>query len=112
MGPLFDKSTLANKTFLTEVVDICARKHNGNEQSISAFHVIKDKITAGQERIMYYIRQSPDGITLDAIAQFMDVPPNAISGRVSELKRMGKIYKSGTRKTRSGCSAAILKAFD
>ncbi len=68
--------------------DICSNRHKGNEQSTAAFHVIKDKISASQERIL-----------------------NAISGRCSELKRDGKIYKSGTRKTRSGCSAAILKAY-
>ncbi len=95
-----------------ELFDITARRHKGNEQSTEAFHVIKDKITDKQWNILRIIEMRDDGITVDEIAAEYDTTPNAISGRVSELKRMGKIYKSGTRKTRSGCSAAILKAYD
>ncbi len=107
-GELF---TLANKNCLNEVVDICARKHKGNEQSTAAFHVVKDKISASQERILNAIRQMDSGMTVDELSVYFNATPNEISGRCSELKRDGKIYKSGTRKTRSGCSAAILKAF-
>ncbi len=110
-GELFERAE-HNEVFCNpKSGDIAFNRHKGNEQSTAAFHVIKAKISASQDRVLYYIRQAPDGITLDAIAEFMDCPPNAISGRVTELKRDGKIYKSGTRKTRSGCSAAILKAF-
>ncbi len=90
--------------------DITANRHKGNEQSTAAFHVIKDKISASKERILNAIRRS-DGLTCDELAVMFNATPNEISGRCSELKRDGKIYKSGTRKTRSGCSAAILKAF-
>ncbi len=96
-----------------ELFDITARRHKGNQQSTAAFHVIKDKITSSQEMILAAIKESgEEGATLDEICHYFNMPPNAISGRISELKAMGKIYKSGTRKTRSGCSAAILKAFD
>ncbi len=100
MGPLFD---------------ITARRHKGNEQSTAAFHVIKDKITEKQAKVLEVIRWfssgNCQGVTAEQIADELQTTVNAISGRVSELKRDGKIYKSGTRKTRSGCSAAILKAF-
>ncbi len=95
-----------------ELFDITARRHKGNEQSTAAFNVIKDKISNEQLKILVLISGYPDGITVDEIAVRYQKTPNQVSGRVSELKRMGKIYKSGTRKTRSGCSAAILKAFD
>lgn len=93
-----------------DLFDICQRKHRNNPESKFAFRVIKDRITASQERILNAIRMS-DGLTCDEIAVMFDATPNEISGRCSELKRDGKIYKSGTRKTRSGCSAGILKAF-
>jgi hypothetical protein len=95
-----------------ELFDITFRRHKANEQSTAAFHVIKDNLTARQLFILTLIRQHANGITTDEISEFTGWPPNAISGRVSELKRMGKIYKSGTRRTRSGCSAAILKTYD
>ncbi len=91
--------------------DICSNRHKGNEQSTAAFHVIKDKISASQERILNAIRQMDSGMTVDELSVYFGATPNEISGRCSELKRDGKIYKSGTRKTRSGCSAAILKAY-
>lgn len=94
-----------------ELFDICERKHKGNPESVSAFNVVKEKMSANQERILDAIKRSPDGLTCDALAVIFHATPNEISGRCSELKRDGKIYKSGTRKTRSGCSAAILKAF-
>ncbi len=110
-GELFDRAVPnGGKVQNTFSLDITARKHKGNEQSISAFHVIKDKISHEQTKILILIAGHPDGITVDEIAQRYQKTPNQVSGRVSELKRMGKIYKSGTRKTRSGCSAAILKA--
>ncbi len=94
------------------VADTCARRHKGNEQGTAAFHVIKDKISHAQACVLETLRDHPDGMTSEEIADDMNTTVNVISGRCSELKRDGKIYKSGTRKTRSGCSAAILKAFD
>ena len=93
-----------------ELFDITARRHKGNEQSTAAFHVVKDSMSERQREIYHAIRFFSDGATVDELATMFKTTPNAISGRVSELKRDGKIYKSGTRKTRSGCSAAILKA--
>ncbi len=93
-----------------ELFDITARRHKGNPESKLAFNVIKDKISASQERILNELRTWPAGLTCDELSVIFNATPNEISGRCSELKRDGKIYKSGTRKTRSGCSAAILKA--
>ncbi len=90
--------------------DITANRHKGNPESILAFNVVKDRISATQQRVLEVIRGNPAGLTCDELAVIFGATPNEISGRCSELKRDGKIYKSGTRKTRSGCSAAILKA--
>jgi DNA-binding CsgD family transcriptional regulator len=98
-----------------ELFDITERRHKGNEQSTEAFHVIKDNLTDRERRVLsiikLYSRPTSQGITAEEIADQMGVTVNTISGRCSSLKLKGKIYKSGTRKTRSGCSAAILKAF-
>lgn len=46
------------------------------------------------------------GATIDEAAIALGVYPNAISGRFTELKRVGKIYATGERrKTSSGHSA-------
>ncbi len=92
--------------------DIAFNRHKGNEQSTAAFHVIKDALTMKQAQVLQTIKSYDHrGLTVDELASMLRTNPNSISGRVTELKAMGKIYKSGTRKTRSGCSAAILKAF-
>ncbi len=108
-GDLFDFSFHRNLQD-DRPVDPCSNRHKGNPQSTAAFNVIADKITDKQRELLEAIKAAPYGITLDGLSEAYNVPPNAISGRVSELKRLGKIYTDGTRKTRSGCSAAVLKA--
>lgn len=88
--------------------DICAQKHGGNEQSKAAFETIIDHLTDAQRRIFQRIEISGTyGRTLDEMCVAIGENPNAISGRITELRIMGKIEKRGTRKTRSGCSAAV-----
>ena len=87
--------------------DVCARKHGGNEQSKAAFRTIKDGLNMTQRIIFSVISRSTDGLTVDDICVMRGMTPNAISGRITELRIMGKIEKRGTRKTRSGCSAAV-----
>ena len=61
------------------------------------------KITANAQQLARLCRSSD----ADIHAALKDLQTTD-AAEVSE--RDGKIYKSGTRKTRSGCSAAILKA--
>ncbi len=110
MGPLFDQhTTLANKKFFREVVDICANHHRGNAESNSAFQSIKNRLTEREEHVLDVIR-AHDGVTAEQIADQMGVSVNQISGRCSALKFKGKVKMIGTRLTRSGCKAAVLKA--
>lgn len=94
--------------YLGPLFDITRNRHKGNPESVAAFHVIKEKISASQERILNAIKRSPDGLTCDELAVMFNANPNEISGRCSELKRDGKIHKVGTRPTRTGNSAAVL----
>ena len=91
--------------------DICARKHGGNEQSKAAFACVKDHLSKSQERVFRIIKNECDiyheGLTVNDLSHLLDTTPNAISGRITELRIMGRIEKRGTRKTRSGCSAAV-----
>lgn len=53
-------------------------------------------------------RRGMEGITIDEFAQAMSVPPNAVSGRFSELANVDKICKTPMRrKTRSGKNACV-----
>ena len=87
--------------------DVCARKHGGNEQSVSAFDYVMNTLTDRQARILLEIKARPAGATLDELAIHFRTNPNAISGRITDLKIKGRIERRGTRKTRSGCSAAV-----
>jgi hypothetical protein len=91
--------------------DICANRHGGNTESVAAFETVKDSLTEKQWQVFKYIKaRKSRGATVDEIACDLGKTPNAISGRVSELKRDGKIVKCGRRLTRSGCTAAVVKA--
>lgn len=88
--------------------DICARKHGGNEQSKGAFNAKYPFVPSQRSHVFGRIMLSGNlGRTVDELAQYLETTPNAISGRITELRIMGKIEKRGTRKTRSGCSAAV-----
>ena len=89
-----------------ELFDVCMRKHGGNKESTEAFEKIKNHLSHRQ-RIIFDRIQASDGLTVDQLSLAMDTTPNAISGRITELRMKGKIEKHGTRATRSGCTAAV-----
>lgn len=85
--------------------DICANRHKGNRQSREANRrADKVKTTVA---ILRMIAASPLGLTIDDASRLMRRAPNRISGRFSKLKADGVIEKIGTRKTRTGCTAAV-----
>lgn len=91
------------------VQDICARKHGGNPESAGAFNAVATNIQ--RERVFKAIELSGvEGRTVDEISEAFGVPPNAISGRFTELKKENWIVKIGTRKTRSGNAAGVYRA--
>lgn len=61
-----------------------------------------------QFELFLLIQKHPiNGLTVEELSDIEKTTPNAISGRITELRIKGKIEKRGTRKTRSGCSAAV-----
>jgi predicted Rossmann fold nucleotide-binding protein DprA/Smf involved in DNA uptake len=99
------------KAFEKEAQDICQNRHKGNEESREAFETVKDRLTKSREEVFSFIKSCGDrGATTDEIAVHFGKTPNAVSGRVSELKERGRIKVDGRRKTRSGCPAGVVKA--
>jgi len=101
--------------------DICRGRHQGNECSEAAHE--RNQATSDAQR-RWILRQvqlaGPAGLTTDELAQAAsrdrgyEVPPNRISGRVSELVGLGQLIRTRARRpTRTGSLAAvhILPAF-
>lgn len=91
-----------------KTIDPSARKHGGNQNSKEAFESICSTLPESREKILRQIRIARSkGRTVDELSAIFDRPPNAISGRVTELRNEGLISAIGTRKTRSGVSATV-----
>ncbi len=75
-------------------VDITARKHKGNAESIAA-NPSELRKRESHERILTLLRES--NLTSKEIAARLGVEIHTISGRLSELKQMGKIVATGIR---------------
>jgi predicted transcriptional regulator len=76
------------------------------QTSLDAYDKVKQWKSEAHERI-YGIIQRRQAATLQDIAQEMNVPDHVISGRISELKEMGRIFVSGRSKTNGGNSCSV-----
>jgi hypothetical protein len=86
--------------------DITKNKHGGNAQSNAAFEKIEETLTKRHGAILDYIRLYPRmGRTCKDVAKHFMCGMNAISGRITELKRMGKIKQAGRR---DGCAVYVI----
>jgi predicted HTH transcriptional regulator len=94
MGPLFD---------------ICANRHQGNSMSVEANKITHKFKVSARNRILTAIKTSV-GQTCEELESETLLSHQTCSARLSELRREGKIKIVGTRKTRSGSSAAIYQA--
>lgn len=97
----FPESSIKNET------DVCASRHGGAETSVAADKKVKKE--ADRQLIYDYIVASKHyGHTLDELSILLHRPPNALSGRLTELSYQRKIIYSGRkRRTRSGCLARV-----
>jgi hypothetical protein len=80
--------------------DITENKHGGNANSKAAFGAIKETLTNRQQVVYQLIKRMPLCTSKD-IAYWSYIPLNAVSGRLTELKKMGKIKVCGRR---DGCA--------
>lgn len=90
--------------------DICTSRHRGADTSIQADKKVRK--TKDQELVYGYIYHAGRfGHTLDELSIMLHRNPNALSGRLTELRIKGRIYISDERRlTRSGVSARVYKA--
>ena len=84
--------------------DITKNKHKGNANSKAAFGAIKDELKPRQREVykwIVFMSLRRYDVTIKGLCQWMRVSPNTISGRLTELKAMGKIKVVGRR---DGCA--------
>ena len=84
--------------------DITKNKHGGNAESVSAFETITHALANRQNDVLSAFLSHPSGMTSKEVAEWLESPLNAISGRISELKAMGKIQQVGRR---DGCGVYV-----
>jgi len=85
--------------------DPTKNKHGGNAQSNAAFEHGKTRFARMRLYVLCEITKSDGGATCKDIANAMERGMNAISGRITELKRMGKIKQIGRR---DGCAVYVV----
>lgn len=91
---------------LLDQIDICEARHKGSPESQDAFEKVKHTKQLMYDKIMYLAQQRKDfGVTVHEVAGAFGKTPNAVSGRLSELRMMGKLKKSGERRN----GAAVLQ---
>lgn len=85
-------------------------KHGHNALSIGAYH--HGHKETDRATVLTLIRaQGGAGMTLDEVSAALGRPPNALSGRICELRRQAAIRRSeATRKTRAGARAQVYVA--
>lgn len=90
--------------------DICANRHQGNEQSTEAFERIKKGLSGRRAGVLLLIHNAgTTGLTTHEAAELLGTTPNAVSGRFSELKKGGLIEQVGKRLTPTGSSAGVYR---
>lgn len=91
----------------SDAYDICRGRHRGNDESEEAhekvMHSKKD-----MQHILWAQVAIYGPITCQELSEKTGIAYTTCSARLSELKRDGRLWKVGTRKTRSGASAALL----
>lgn len=85
--------------------DICSNRHRGNAASVAAFTQAQLKFGTQREEIYALLRSRRMGLTSKEIAPHFGWPLNAMSGRLTELKRDGKIR--GTKQRRNGAEVLV-----
>lgn len=72
---------------MTNLYDLCERRHSGNPASRAAFAQAAEHLPRRRAEVLAYIRsRGVVGATAKEIATFLGLPLHAVSGRCSELK--------------------------
>lgn len=78
------------------------------DTQIDAWKSVQRQLPKCRQQVFDVIARNSDGITSEQIAVTLEWPINSISGRVTELQRLGRIKDSGRRlPTHAGRSAVL-----
>jgi hypothetical protein len=92
-----------------KVVDVCSGRHKGNKQSREANQYGLSGRTEQRQEVLNLIRNAgPEGMTMKEVAADMGVQLNTVSGRGSELKKLGLAKESGG--VRDGSAVLVLSS--
>lgn len=94
---------------LGPLFDICETRHGGNEQSKAANPGASSK-AKDRAAILEALRKAPAGLTCDELEQRLGLSHQSASARCAELKAERLVEIVGTRETRTGRKAGVLKA--
>lgn len=91
---------------LLDMIDITENRHKGSPESQEAFERVKHGKQQMYDRILNLAQARKDyGLTVHELSAAIGKPVNCISGRLSELRMIGKLKKSGVRRN----GAAVLQ---
>lgn len=92
---------------MRNIDDISQSRHQGNAQSVDANKRADHGKNYWRARIVAFASQPGRRFTLKDVCLAFDRPLNALSGRISELKRDRVLRETGER--RDGCAVLELK---
>ncbi len=101
------QETLFSQQSVTREPDICRNRHRRSDTSMLAHAQVN--LEVDREKVFGLIREAKHyGHTTDEVSFYLDRPCNCVSGRMSELKRSGRIVHNGVRRpTRMGRLANV-----
>lgn len=83
-----------------------------SKTSKGAAESVKDRAPTLRDRVLWLLKTSEPGHTADECAMLLGETVLSIRPRLSELKRLGKIYDSGiTRPNISGVQASVWRSY-
>ena len=83
------------------------------QTSLQAHSDIQSDGTADSQRlrVLRHIRAYPEGLLRAEVSEELDIPINAVCGRIKELLKLGSVYEEGKRmNTKTHKANYILKA--
>ena len=83
--------------------DVCASRHQGNENSVAAFNLIKGTREWHHAEILERVTRVEGLTSKEYMREVKAESLNCISGRFSELEALNKIYQDKKEPRREGC---------
>jgi len=98
--------TAESKSRACNIKDVTRNRHRGNAESEAAYESVKHRMSADRHTILTYMRFSGPQ-TSKELSLNLQINYTTMSARLSELKAMGLIEKTGER--REGCAVVRVK---